>query len=248
MLVAGNWKMHTDLSEAVRLASEVARTVENEDVAVAVCPPFISLEAVAEMLRDSTVRLGAQTMHDEEKGAFTGEVSAPMLVSVGCHYVILGHYERPQLFGETDESVNRKVKAAMQHGLVPIVCVGETLEEREAGEAEVVVRRQLDAGLDGIALDAADTLVVAYEPVRAIGTGKTATPEQAQDMHRTIRDRLTELLGASGSEVELLYGGSVKPGNAAELFAQNDIDGGLIGGASLDAEQFAAIVAAAAQA
>lgn len=245
MLVAGNWKMNTDLAEAVRLASDVARSSDPGAVAVAVCPPFISLEAVAEMLGESGIRLGAQNMHAEDSGAFTGEVSAPMLASVGCHYVILGHSERRQLFGETDGGVNEKARAALRHGLVPIVCVGETLDERQSGEAETVVRRQLTGSLAGIELDRADALVVAYEPVWAIGTGETATPEQAQSMHRVIRAHLADQLGASGEEVELLYGGSVKPGNAADLFAQPDIDGGLIGGASLDADSFADIVEAA---
>jgi triosephosphate isomerase len=212
---------------------------------VAICPPFVSLEAAAEIIRDTPVRLGAQNMHAEESGAFTGEVSAPMLAAVGCDYVILGHSERRQLFGETDEGINAKVKAAMRHGLVPIVCVGETLDQREAGDEETVVGRQIDAALDGITLDAAADLVVAYEPVWAIGTGKTASPEQAQAMHAFIRERIGSKLGATGQEVEILYGGSVKPNNAAELFAQPDIDGGLIGGASLDAESFAAIVDAA---
>ena len=246
MLVAGNWKMNTDLAGAVRLASDVARTDGAPGVTVAVCPPFVSLEAVAEMLRESDVRLGAQNMHQAEHGAFTGEISAPMLASVGCHYVILGHSERRQLFGETDTEVNEKVQAALRHGLVPIVCVGETLEQRKAGEAEAVVRKQLSGSLSGVTIDAADALVVAYEPVWAIGTGETATPDQAQAMHHTIRTHLADLLGPTGREVELLYGGSVKPGNAADLFAQPDIDGGLIGGASLEAESFAAIVEAAA--
>ena len=250
MLVAGNWKMNTDLAEAVRLASEVARATDGaaDGVAVAICPPFVSLEAAAEIVRDTPVRLGAQNMHAEESGAFTGEISAPMLASVGCHYVILGHSERRQLFGETDEGVNEKVKAALRHGLVPIVCVGETLDQREAGDEEAVVGRQVDAALDGVTLGAASDLVVAYEPVWAIGTGKTASPEQAQAMHHFIRERLAQTLGATGRDVELLYGGSVKPDNAAELFAQPDIDGGLIGGASLDAKSFAAIVDAASKA
>lgn len=245
MLVAGNWKMNTDLAEAVRLASEVARTVDGEGATVAVCPPFVSLEAVAEMLRETAVRLGAQTMHYEESGAFTGEVSAPMLASVGCHYVILGHSERRQLFGETDEAVGKKVEAALRHGLVPILCVGETLEQREAGEEEAVVRRQLDGALGGASVEDGAALVVAYEPVWAIGTGRTASPEQAQAMHAVIRQDLGERFPAAGDAVEILYGGSVKPDNAAELFAQPDIDGGLIGGASLDAGSFARIVAAA---
>ncbi|MEP0545899.1 MAG: triose-phosphate isomerase [Rhodothermales bacterium] len=249
MLIAGNWKMNTDLAEAVRLASDVARAVDGggDAVTVAICPPFVSLEAAAEITRDTPVRLGAQNMHEAESGAFTGEISAPMLASVGCDYVILGHSERRQLFGETDKGVNRKLNAALQHGLVPILCVGETLEQREAGDEERVVGEQLRAALDGVRIDEASDLVVAYEPVWAIGTGKTASPEQAQAMHRFVRERLADALGETGRAVELLYGGSVKPDNAAELFAQPDIDGGLIGGASLDATSFAAIVNAARQ-
>ncbi len=245
MLIAGNWKMHTVPDAAVELARDVARRVRShaDSVAVAVCPPSISLAAVGEVVRNTPVRLGAQTMHEAEQGAYTGEVSAPMLGAVGCHYVILGHSERRQLFGEIDAGVNRKTLAALAHGLVPIVCVGETLNERKAGEEETVVGRQIDAALDGVHLDSAAHLVVAYEPVWAIGTGETASPEQAQAMHRFIRDRLVSF--GAPREVEILYGGSVKPGNAADLFAQPDIDGGLIGGASLDAESFAAIVEAA---
>ncbi|MEM1041520.1 MAG: triose-phosphate isomerase [Bacteroidota bacterium] len=245
MLVAGNWKMNTTPEGGVDLARDVARRVRShaDRVAVAVCPPPVSLAAVGDVVRGTPVRLGAQTMHEADSGAYTGEVSAPMLNAVGCHYVILGHSERRQLFGETDAGVNRKTKAALAHGVVPIVCVGETLGERKAGDEEAVVGRQVDAALDGVELSDAAQLVVAYEPVWAIGTGETASPEQAQAMHRFIRDRL-DGLGAP-REVEILYGGSVKPGNAADLFAQPDIDGGLIGGASLDAESFAQIVEAA---
>lgn len=241
--------MHTTPAAAVGLAREVARRVRTaaDTVGVAVCPPFVSLAAVSEVIRNTPVRLGAQTMHEAENGAYTGEVSAEMLGAVGCRYVILGHSERRQLFGETDEGVNRKLQAALAHGLVPMVCVGETLDERKAGDEEAVVGRQIAVALDGVAIDDAAKLVVAYEPVWAIGTGETATPEQAQAMHRFIRERLGNALGEAGREVELLYGGSVKPHNAADLFAQPDIDGGLIGGASLDAESFAAIVEAATQ-
>ncbi len=251
MLVVGNWKMHTVPEGAVVLAREVARHVRSVDavpdrVGVAVCPPHVALAAVAEVVGHTPVGLGAQTMHEAAEGAFTGEVSAPMLAAVGCRYVILGHSERRQLFGETDEGIGRKTRAALAHGLVPIVCVGETLEERERGDAEAVVARQLRAALDGVEIDSADALVVAYEPVWAIGTGQTATPEQAQAMHARARALLAEALGAAGRDVHLLYGGSVKPANAADLFAQPDIDGGLIGGASLKAEPFAEIVAAAA--
>ncbi len=249
MLVAGNWKMHTVPAAAVGLAREVVRRVRGhaDGVTVTVCPPFVALAAVAEVVRPTPVRLGAQTMHEAAEGAYTGEVSAAMLVAVGCRYVILGHSERRQLFGETDGGVGRKVKAALAVGLAPIVCVGETLDERTAGDEERVVGRQLDAALGGVQLEAAESLVVAYEPVWAIGTGETATPEQAQAMHRFIRERAARALGEAGRAVAVLYGGSVKPGNAADLFAQPDIDGGLIGGASLEAESFAAIVEAAAQ-
>lgn len=243
--------MFTDLASAVRLASDVARSVAPEGqkppagVEVAVCPPFVSLEAVAEIIRETPVRLGAQNMHHEDEGAFTGEVSAPMLVSSGCDFVIVGHSERRSHFGESDETVGRKLAAALRHGLVPILCVGETLEERDRGDEEAVVERQLTAALNGATVDDADLLVVAYEPVWAIGTGRTASPEQAQAMHAMIRNRLGKLLGSAGVDIKILYGGSVKPDNAAELFRQQDIDGGLIGGASLEADSFARIVAAA---
>jgi triosephosphate isomerase len=185
-------------------------------------------------------------MHEEDYGAFTGEISAPMLRSVGCQYVILGHSERRQYFGETDRGVNTKIKQAYAHDLVPIVCVGETLDQRKSGRAEEVVRTQLDGALDGIAVDDPALLVVAYEPVWAIGTGETATPQQAQEMHALIRRLLTDRYGESmASAIEILYGGSVKPHNAAELFSQQDVTGGLIGGASLKAEDFVAIVRAA---
>ena len=247
MLVAGNWKMHTDREEAIRLAEAVVAEVGDPgSVQVAVCPPFVNLEVVRQVIEGTPIRLGAQNMHYEEAGAYTGEVSAPMLKSVGCRYVILGHSERRQYFGETDEDVNRKIKRALQYELIPIVCVGETLEERQAGQAAAVVERQVRAALDGVALHSAEALVIAYEPVWAIGTGHTATPEQAQEMHALIRRLLIDRYGeAIGRALHILYGGSVKPGNAADLFAQPDVDGGLIGGASLKAADFAAIVRAA---
>jgi len=249
MLVAGNWKMHTDLTAARQLAAAVVSAVGSpRGVDVAVCPPFVSLDAVFTVLHGSPVRLGGQDMHHEDSGAFTGAVSAPMLRSVGCHYVILGHSERRQFFGETDAGVNAKVHRARAHRLVPIVCVGETLDERDAGREREVVGRQVSGGLADFGPADASELVVAYEPVWAIGTGRTATPEQAADMHAFIRERLVELLGEGvGSRVQILYGGSVKPSNAADLFARPHVNGGLIGGASLKAEDFAAIVAAAAQ-
>ena len=243
--------MNLGLADAVRLASDVVReTAKDADqVSVAVCPPTVWLEAVAERLRESPVALGAQNVHPEDSGAFTGEVAPAMLREVGARYVIVGHSERRALFSESSAFVAEKVRAVQAAGLTPILCVGETLEERDGGDAEAVVLRQLAASLDGVTLDASAPdgpggLVVAYEPVWAIGTGRTATPEQAQAMHAAIRAALAERFGG-GAGVEILYGGSVKPGNAAELFAQPDLDGALVGGASLEAESFAAIVAAA---
>jgi triosephosphate isomerase len=242
MLVAGNWKMNLGHADAVGLAADVVRATDDATgaVGVAVCPPAVWLDAVAERLRGSGVRLGAQNVHPEDAGAFTGEVSPPMLRDLGVHYAIVGHSERRQLFGETSAFVAEKVRAAQAAGLVPILCVGETLEERESGDAEATVLDQLASSLEGVG--SAD-LVVAYEPVWAIGTGQTATPDQAQAMHAAIRGALAERF--PGADIDILYGGSVKPGNAAELFAQPDLDGALVGGASLDAESFAAIVAAA---
>jgi triosephosphate isomerase (TIM) len=250
MLIAGNWKMNTDLGSATKLAEDVVREVrsDSDGVDVAVCPPYISLDAVGVTLRGTRIRLGAQNMHQEADGAFTGEVSAAMLKSAGCTYVILGHSERRQYFDETDESVAAKVKAAMQSGLVPILCVGETLDERKAGKETEVVMQQMSVALDGLQLTSAGDLVIAYEPVWAIGTGETATPEQAQEMHAFIRSLLSDRFGGTlAGDVHILYGGSMKPSNAEELLSQQDVDGGLIGGASLKAADFAAIVSAARQ-
>ena len=244
MLVAGNWKMNLGLDAAVELAAEVAK-IDGGGVSVAVCPPAVWLDAVRERLRSSDVALGAQNVHPAESGAFTGEVSVGMLGDLGVRYVIVGHSERRQVFGETSAFVAEKVAAVLSAGLAPILCVGETLDEREAGDAEATVLDQLRQSLDGVGR--AGDLVVAYEPVWAIGTGRTATPEQAQAMHAAIRAALAERFDR-GADVEILYGGSVKPGNAAELFAQPDLDGALVGGASLDAGPFAAIVAAAREA
>jgi len=243
MLVLGNWKMNTSLAEAVRLASDVVRATEGAAAAVGVCPPAVWLEAVAERVRGSAVALGAQNVYPAEAGAFTGELSPAMLTGVGCRYVLVGHSERRAVLGETSAFVARKAAACLGAGLVPVVCVGETLEERDGGHAEAVVGDQLAASLDGV--DAPGALVVAYEPVWAIGTGRTASPEQAQAMHAALRARLAERFGGAGRTVPLLYGGSVNAGNAADLFRQPDVDGALVGGASLDAAGFAAIVAAA---
>ena len=236
--------MNTGLDDAVRLAAEVVHATEGATAYVAVCPPAVWLEAVAERVGESAVALGAQNVHPENEGAFTGEVSPPMLSDLDVRYVIVGHSERRQLFGETSAFVAEKVRACVAHGLVPILCVGETLDERESGDAEATVLAQLAASLDGVDLPGADLLVVAYEPVWAIGTGRTATPEQAQAMHAAIRRALADRF-SGGEGIAILYGGSVKASNAAELFAQPDLDGALVGGASLDAEGFAAIVEAA---
>lgn len=248
MFIAGNWKMNTDLGGAVRLAEEVVEAVDDPgDVRVAICPPFVSLNAVSHVVDGSPVALGAQNLHYEEEGAYTGEVSARMLTSVGCAYVIIGHSERRQYFGETDETVNRRVRNAMGHNLIPIVCVGETLEERDAGREEEVVERQFLQGLSEVRVSDAGRLVVAYEPVWAIGTGRNASPQQAQDMHAFIRSLLRRSYGSAvGQEIHILYGGSMKPSNAEELLSQPDVDGGLVGGASLSAGDFAAIVKAGA--
>ncbi|CAN5476323.1 triose-phosphate isomerase [soil metagenome] len=249
MFVAGNWKMHTTLPEAVRLASEVVRATGGASgVTVVLCPPFISIEAVQEMVAGSAVLVGAQDVHSSDEGAYTGAVSAPMLSSVGCHYVIVGHSERREHFGDTDETVGAKVRQVLRHELIPILCVGEKLEERESGAAEGVVERQLRTALADATINEADEIVIAYEPVWAIGTGKTASPADAQAMHAHIRAVLVEVVGAVAENVQILYGGSVKPDNAAELFSQRDINGGLIGGASLKADDFSAIVTAAIQA
>ena len=239
--------MNTDLTAASQLAQEVVAAVGNPgSVRVAMCPPFISLDAVFGALRGSAIRLGAQNMHHADSGAYTGEVSASMLRSVGCDYVILGHSERRQYFGETDAGVNAKVKQALAHELTPIVCVGETLDERKAGRERDVVQTQIDGALDGVSVDDPARLVVAYEPVWAIGTGETATPDQAQAMHAFIRGLLSQAFGENyARDVHILYGGSMKPENAATLLLQQDVDGGLIGGASLKADAFSAIVRAA---
>lgn len=243
-LLAGNWKMHGTRTEAVALASALAKTVGRvPGREVLVAPPYTALEAVAATIAGTDIRLGAQNLHWEKKGAFTGEVSADMLREAGCTHVIIGHSERRQLFGETNETVNKRLHAALAAGLTAIVCVGETLQEREADATVQVVERQVVVGLDGIAAADLARSVVAYEPVWAIGTGKTATPAQAQEVHRTIRDQLVAITNPVTAEaVRILYGGSVKPDNIDSLMAQPDIDGALVGGASLVAEQFIRIV------
>jgi triosephosphate isomerase len=246
-IVAGNWKMHKTVGEAVDLVSDLRELVSTRGrVEVVVAPPFTALAAVQRALAESDIALAGQNCHWEPAGAFTGEVSAPMLKDVGCRYVIVGHSERRQYFAETDEKVNRRARAASKAGLVPIICVGETLQEREANETFHVVGRQLRAALAGFSAHEVGQLVLAYEPVWAIGTGKNATADQAQEVHGFIREQLVEAHGrpAAGA-VRIQYGGSVKPDNAAQILAQPDVDGALVGGASLKAADFAAIVTAA---
>jgi len=239
--VCGNWKMHGTVAEATALAGEVRDAVGRATIQVAIAPPFTALHAVRQILAGGPVELAAQTVHWEPKGAFTGEVSAPMLAEVGCRHVIVGHSERRQFFGETDESVRKKTGAVLAAGMLPIVCVGETLAEREAGRTLDVVGRQVRGGLAGFG-EALAAVTVAYEPVWAIGTGKTATSAQAQEVHAAIRLILRELCGALAEGIRIQYGGSVKADNAAELLSQPDVDGALVGGASLKAADFAAIV------
>jgi triosephosphate isomerase len=247
-LIAGNWKMNKVSADAVALARELVAAVGAQpDVEVVICPPFTALEAVAGAIDGSLIKLGAQNMHFEASGAFTGEVSAPMLRALFATHVILGHSERRTLFGETDELVNRKVLAALKNQLRPILCVGESLAEREAGSTLRVVQTQTERALEGVSKDLAASIVVAYEPVWAIGTGRVATTEQAQEVHGFIRGLLAKAHGdAVAQRVRILYGGSMKPANAPELLAQKDIDGGLIGGASLEARSFVELIKSAA--
>ncbi len=249
-LIAGNWKMNKTSSDGVALVRDIVAAVgKQSDVEVVVCPPFTALESAGKALEGSEVKLGAQNMHAEASGAFTGEISAPMLRAIFTTHVILGHSERRTLFGETDEIVNKKVLSALKNQLKPIFCVGETLAERESGSTLKVVQTQIEKGLEGVSKELATSVVIAYEPVWAIGTGKVATTEQAQEVHAFIRGLLTKLFTEPVSaKVRILYGGSMKPANAPELLAQKDIDGGLIGGASLEARSFVELVTAAAAA
>ena len=242
LLMVGNWKMHKTAAEAVNLVEGLKSHVAAvRDMEVAVCPPFTALAAVARAVAGSPIGLGAQNLHWEKEGAFTGEISAPMLAELGCTYVIVGHSERRQHFGETDEIVQRKGRAAVTAGIRPIVCVGESLREREAGTTFDVLEAQVKGGLRGLSGDSG--MVVAYEPVWAIGTGRTATPGQAQEVHAFIRKLVESLWSpAAAAATRILYGGSVKPDNVRELMAQPDVDGALVGGASLDPSSFGKIV------
>ena len=243
-LIAGNWKMFGTRAEAERLLSvlktQIGRPTDRE---VVIAPPFTLLETVSRLLAGTTMRLAAQNLHWEPQGAFTGEIAGPMLKDAGCSHVILGHSERRHYFGETDEQVARKVRAAQRDGLTPIVCVGETLEQRERGETTALISRQVRTALHGQDQTTFSSLIIAYEPVWAIGTGRTATPAQAQEVHAAIRATVTELSDRTTAEmVRILYGGSVKPDNVDGLMAEADIDGALVGGASLQAEAFARII------
>jgi len=247
-IIAGNWKMYKTVSEALAFAQELKRAVDGiKEFEVVVCPPFTALYPVSEALRGTGIGVGAQDVYWVHEGAFTGEVSPGMLKDAGCSHVIIGHSERRQFFGEIDGNVNRKVKAVLERGLTPIMCVGERIEERESGITEKVIRTQTEAGLAGLAADQVAGMVIAYEPVWAIGTGKTASDADAQQVIGFIRGLVSDLYGAAAAaKVRIQYGGSVKPQNAAGLMAQQDIDGALVGGASLDVPNFSGIVKAAA--
>ncbi|OGW40517.1 MAG: triose-phosphate isomerase [Nitrospirae bacterium GWD2_57_9] len=243
-IIAGNWKMNKTTIEAGDLAAQLIPLVSSvKDREIVLGPPFTSLEAVSETIRGTNIALSAQNMHWEDKGAFTGEISAEMLLDLGCKYVIIGHSERRQYFCETDESVNKKVKQALKKGLLPIMCVGETLAEREAGKLNDIINRQVAGGLKDISNDDMKKVVIAYEPVWAIGTGKTATPEQANEVHALIREKVKALYNTEIAQgLRIQYGGSVTPENVSSLMAMPDIDGALVGGASLKPESFAALV------
>lgn len=245
-LIAGNWKMNTNSSSAAELARGIAgRAGEFTDVELLVCPPSPYLALVRDAIGGATVGLGGQNMYHEASGAFTGETSPAMLSDIGAQYVILGHSERRHIFGESDEDVNKKTLAALETGLRPIVCVGELLEEREAGQTAEVIRKQFEGSLAGVSAEQIQSTVIAYEPVWAIGTGKVATPDQAEEVHADLRKQLAERYNTEIAEtVRILYGGSVKPDNAAELLGQANIDGALIGGASLKVDDFLAIASA----
>ena len=249
-IIAGNWKMNVKPSETAALVKGVAEATKDfANVEIVCCTPAIDVPAAVAAAAGTPVGIGTENCHWEDHGAFTGEISTGMILDAGAKYVIIGHSERRQYFGETDETVNKRARAAIAAGLTAIVCVGETLDEREAGKLNEVIERQMNVGLKDVTAADCAKLVIAYEPVWAIGTGKTATPDQAQEVHALIRATLAKLVGAETAEtVRIQYGGSMKPSNAAELLAKKDIDGGLIGGAALKAADFAGIIQAAAQA
>ncbi len=242
-VIAGNWKMNMLPNEAIAFIEQITPMVKDTENEVILCVPYIDLFYSLLSAQKTNIKIGAQNMHWEEKGAYTGEVSGQMLKSIGVEYVIIGHSERRQYFAETDETVNKKVKAALSNGLKPIICVGETLEQREQGKAEEIITKQTMLALEGLAKEQMENVVLAYEPIWAIGTGKTATSEDANNSIKSIRNKVAELYGQEVAEkITILYGGSVKADNAKELFSTTDIDGGLVGGASLKVEEFSKIV------
>lgn len=241
-IIAGNWKMNKTPKQAEELINALKPLVADAEAEVVVCPPFVCLDAARRALEGSNIKLGAQNVHFEKSGAYTGEVSAEMLLELGVEYVIIGHSERRQYFGETDDTVNRRALAALQAGLKPIICVGESLDEREKGITKEKVSMQTKLAILGMKPDEIKKIVIAYEPIWAIGTGKTATAEEANDTIRDIRTAVREVYGAAADEVRIQYGGSMNPKNCSELMAMSEIDGGLIGGASLKAEDFAKVV------
>ena len=242
-LIAGNWKMHNNCAESVALVSQLVKSVPEREVDIVVAPPYTALSSVATVLKDSSIALAAQNIFWEESGAFTGEIAPAMLKDVGCTHVIIGHSERRQFFNETNETVNKRLKAALRATLIPIVCIGETLDEREGEKTLAVIEEQITGGLQKVSPDGMELVIIAYEPVWAIGTGKTATPEQAQEVHHFIRELIARIYNGQIAEgIRILYGGSVKPDNVDHLMAQTDIDGALVGGASLKADSFARII------
>ena len=246
-VIAGNWKMNNDISESQVLVSEIINGMGNDDKCdVIVCPPFTSLHEIHSLIKNTRIKLGAQNMYFEDSGAYTGEVSADMLKSVGCEYVIIGHSERRTIFNETDEVVNKKIHKAIECGLKVIFCIGESLTQREEGITNKIVKEQVVKGLNNISPENLQNLILAYEPIWAIGTGKTATPQQAQDVHSFIRNVIREIYSEESAEkIIIQYGGSVKPDNASSLLSQADIDGALVGGACLKADSFLSIIASA---
>ena len=242
-VIAGNWKMNNTPAQTTALINEMKPLVAGADCDVVLCVPFVDVPAAVEAAKDSNIKIGAENVHFKDSGAYTGEVSADMLLELGVEYVVIGHSERRQYFAETDETVNKKVKAALSNGLKPIICVGETLEQREQGKAEEIITKQTMLALEGLAKEQMENVVLAYEPIWAIGTGKTATSEDANNSIKSIRNKVAELYGQEVAEkITILYGGSVKADNAKELFSTTDIDGGLVGGASLKVEEFSKIV------
>jgi len=247
-VIAGNWKMNNDLHDTINLISDIKKEINEKknEADIIICPPFTNLETASALLKDSIIKLGAQNMHFEESGAFTGEISVSMLKSVGCEYVILGHSERRTIFGESDQVINQKIKTAIKFGIKPIFCIGETLEEREKGITFNIIENQIKNGLSDINETELSNLIIAYEPVWAIGTGKTATSQQAQEVHQYIRGLISKLFSSNfARQLVIQYGGSVKAENAKELLSQPDIDGALVGGACLKADSFVKIMLAA---